>query len=259
MSSQEKEMIDDSYNVKVLLVEDNAINRLVVTKFLSRKQITPDIAENGEQAVQMVMKNVYDLVFMDLQMPMMDGFEATKIIRSMEDIYFKKLPIIALTADAMQSTKEKVMQHGMTDFLSKPFSAEEIYQLVVKYTKEKHNTKHIVPPLYQKLDPRLTDEVSFQLELSQLYIQVFEEFISKVTEAVAEKNAQKFRFAAHKIKSSIEMLELTELQEQINLLKVILTENNTEKINECKDKMIAATMNILTTLKKNVDTLEQGS
>ncbi|RMG16060.1 MAG: response regulator [Bacteroidetes bacterium] len=114
--------------IQVLLVEDNRVNQLVARKFLKKWGIEVDIAENGKIAVEKVVSRQYDLVLMDLQMPEMDGFEATERIREMEDAYFRTLPIIALTASAMQPIREEVEKVGMNDYVSKPFNPSELYQ-----------------------------------------------------------------------------------------------------------------------------------
>jgi len=106
--------------VKVLLVEDNKINQIVVGKFLSKWEVETDIAENGEEALKMVQNKDYNLILMDLQMPVMDGFEATRKIRALGG-KFSKLPIIALTASAVLEIQEEAFSAGMDDFITKPF------------------------------------------------------------------------------------------------------------------------------------------
>jgi PAS domain S-box-containing protein len=110
---------------RVLLVEDNAINREVATKMLADAGIAVDIAMDGVQAVQKVATGNYDMVFMDIQMPEMDGFEATRSIRS--DSAFAALPIIAMTAYAMSGDRERCLAAGMNDHISKPFDPEQLY------------------------------------------------------------------------------------------------------------------------------------
>lgn len=94
----------------ILLVDDNEINRCVAEALLEPFEMQIDVAANGKQALEMVQKKKYDLVFMDHFMPIMDGVETTQEIRALEDDYFQKLPTIALTADAVQGVKEKFLQ-----------------------------------------------------------------------------------------------------------------------------------------------------
>jgi PAS domain S-box-containing protein len=106
--------------LKVLLAEDNKINQVVAGKFLSKWEVEMDIAENGAEALEMVQNKNYNLVLMDLQMPVLDGFEATKKIRKLGGKY-SKIPIIALTASAVLEIHEEAISAGMDDFVTKPF------------------------------------------------------------------------------------------------------------------------------------------
>lgn len=119
--------------VRVLLVEDNEINQLVVNKFLKKWRVNSELAVNGKIAVEKISQNEYELILMDLQMPVMDGYEATIEIRKMSD---KKsiVPIIALTASAVSEVKDKVIQAGMDDFISKPFAPDELFKKIAFFT-----------------------------------------------------------------------------------------------------------------------------
>jgi signal transduction histidine kinase/ActR/RegA family two-component response regulator len=113
---------------RVLLVEDNAMNVIVARQFLNRWELDFEHAENGEEAVDKVKNGQYDLVLMDLQMPVMDGYEATRQIRQTHP----GLPIIALTASAMLEIQEQVYKVGMNDFVTKPFNPKELYQKIAR-------------------------------------------------------------------------------------------------------------------------------
>lgn len=120
----------------ILLVDDNEINQCVAEALLEPFGMQIDIAANGKEALEMVQKKTYDLVFMDHFMPIMDGVESTQKIRALEDSYFHQLPIIALTADAVQGVKEEFLQAGMNDFVSKPIMLEEISQVLLRWIPE---------------------------------------------------------------------------------------------------------------------------
>ena len=111
---------------RVLIVDDNEINREVAVLLLEPLQMRMDTAENGAEALELIQRNRYDLVFMDHWMPVMNGVEATVELRKMEGEYFQKLPVIALTADAMAEAKEEFMAAGMNDFVAKPIEMKEI-------------------------------------------------------------------------------------------------------------------------------------
>lgn len=113
---------------RFLLVEDNLMNQFVAIQILKRWKARVEAAENGEVALQMLKKQYYDLVFMDLQMPVMNGFEATSRIRDGEaGAHNSKIPILAMTADALHETRLRVLDSGMDDFITKPLDLEDLY------------------------------------------------------------------------------------------------------------------------------------
>ena len=116
--------------IHVLVVEDNVMNQMVMRKLLSSSpNVSVVVVNNGEEALVALKKDVYDMVLMDLQMPVMDGYEATKIIRSGElGTTIMKIPIIAVTADAMQETKQRVLDLGMNDYMTKPVNKELLFE-----------------------------------------------------------------------------------------------------------------------------------
>ncbi|WP_069660652.1 response regulator [Arcticibacter eurypsychrophilus] len=111
---------------KILVVEDNEINRFLVNKLLSTWGIHVEFAENGQVAVEKVTSRPYDVVLMDVHMPVMDGFEAARTIRCYNKGQFKSLPIIALTASVMQNDLDEIMLSGMNGYIIKPFVQAEL-------------------------------------------------------------------------------------------------------------------------------------
>jgi CheY-like chemotaxis protein len=118
--------------VRVLLVEDNEVNRLVASNMLEELGCPVEVAGDGREALDALEKNTYSLVFMDLQMPEIDGLEATRRIRRRENGN-RRIPIVAMTANAMQSDREKCLAAGMDGYLAKPFSLAQVRALVEKY------------------------------------------------------------------------------------------------------------------------------
>ena len=119
--------------LRVLIVEDNYIIQRVISHILMQWQATSDTAANGKMALEMVSENVYDVVLMDLMMPELDGYEATRTIRSAEGSYFQNLPIFAFSASP---DNEKVMACGMHGLISKsPIDKEELYQKISPFLK----------------------------------------------------------------------------------------------------------------------------
>lgn len=122
---------DQDVNVHVLLVEDNPLNRTLSTTLLSTIDITPDTAHDGREAVAMTEKKAYDLVLMDVQMPVMDGFEATKIIRKQEQATKSpRAPIIATTASTSEDEINRCLNAGMDDHLAKPLTIAQFTEKV---------------------------------------------------------------------------------------------------------------------------------
>lgn len=119
---------------KVLIVEDNELNIMYLSILLKKWEIQTEVAKNGNEAIQMTAKNKYDLIFMDIHMPLKNGFEATLAIRNTENPN-QKSPIIALTADSVKEQMKKAKEIGMDEFLSKPFVPNQIYDIIERYNK----------------------------------------------------------------------------------------------------------------------------
>ena len=122
------------FSGKVLLVEDNPVNQIVTLAMLHQIGIEADLAEQGALAVEAVKNKMYDVILMDCQMPVMDGYTATKEIRHLEP-YGKDIYIIALTANALKTDREKCLAVGMDDYLAKPASSKQIQQALAKYSQ----------------------------------------------------------------------------------------------------------------------------
>ena len=127
------EALDFIKGARILLVEDNAINQQVATELLEQAGFVVTVVSNGREGIQAVGKSEFDLVLMDIQMPEMDGHEATRIIRKEHNS--DALPIIALTAHAMAGEREKCLNSGMNDYLSKPIKTDHLYAVLTKWIK----------------------------------------------------------------------------------------------------------------------------
>ena len=118
--------------IKILVAEDNTLNVLVIRKFLMKWDVLFEIAENGKVAVEMAEANCYDLILMDLQMPVMNGFDAARAIRDSENSLNKDIPIYALSASAGVDIKQKIIKHGLNGLICKPFNPVELYVTLSK-------------------------------------------------------------------------------------------------------------------------------
>jgi signal transduction histidine kinase/DNA-binding response OmpR family regulator len=119
--------------LRVLLTEDNAVNQRLAVRLLQKKNHNVTIANNGQEALDELAKTEFDVVFMDLQMPVMDGLEATRLIRDWEKVSGKHIPIIAMTAHAMKGDKEKCMDAGMDGYVSKPIQAKDLLEALTRH------------------------------------------------------------------------------------------------------------------------------
>lgn len=133
---------EEFYGARVLLVEDNIINQRVASEILEKAGIMVDTAENGEIAVQMVQATDYDSVLMDIQMPVMDGYAATHLIKQLPDVTTP--PIIAMTAHAMKGDREKCLDAGMDDYISKPIDSEKLLFTLSKWIPEKATSGAVI-------------------------------------------------------------------------------------------------------------------
>ncbi|TAF67073.1 MAG: response regulator [Cytophagales bacterium] len=247
---------------KVLLVEDLDINRLIATKFLKQWGIEPDQANDGVVAIKKAKETHYDLILMDLLMPELDGYEATKQLRAMPQ--YAHTPIIALTASAMEEEKEKAITIGITDYITKPFNPNELYSKVIKYLNEqlkvKKTKKNIRLDLKDAFQIMSDDWVQQKkiLLLLQKEIKNIEENFPKI---LIENNEAKIRQAIHNQKG-LSGLFNTEalLQEMIDAHKILQT-NHTDnqllqkhiiKIRKVCKKMNDTIKKYLIDLEKNI-------
>ncbi len=131
-----RQMHEDLNQMRILVVDDNEINVLVIRKFLKKWNANIDEAFDGEQAVEKVRNTNYDIILMDIQMPVMDGYEATRQIRRLPDPVYSKIPILAVTASILDDVQEKIRKCGMDDFISKPFNPTELQKKILKHHKQ---------------------------------------------------------------------------------------------------------------------------
>lgn len=226
----------DLGHIQLLLVEDNQVNIMVAQKFLEKWNIHADEAENGKLAVEKVQQRVYDIVLMDLQMPVMNGLEATRAIRSLAGNY-TSLPIIALTADVSSDVKEKIKQAGMNHYLAKPFHPKDLYQTIVTYATPaaekfievaeelvltENKTKEIN---YQQIQRLAEGDKQFMEELLDACLNNISELQGTYTVSMQSKNVKSLQDSIHKFKSLLHLLELAALQDLLEKSKQGLQNN----------------------------------
>lgn len=206
---------------KILLVEDNRVNQIVACNFFKKWGFEVALANNGKEALDKIKDKSFHLVLMDLQMPEMDGYETTRIIRSWKhDTYFLDIPIIALTASAMAEVRQRVQDTGMNEFIIKPFEPEELYTTISKHLKE----VRVEPAAYaqsirDKLDQYSDGDATFKRELAGHLINNIEELKHALHESLKKNDEKIFGEACHKIATTLNMLADTALLTTIAKLK----------------------------------------
>lgn len=128
----------DLRGLRVLVVEDNPINSLLLKKVLTKWKNIPDFAKNGQEALDKLVSDRYDVILMDIHMPVLDGYETTRQIRLLPDAFKSKIPVIALTASVSNNLYEKIKSAGMNDYVNKPFNSKELYTKLKEIYQQKN-------------------------------------------------------------------------------------------------------------------------
>ncbi len=239
-----------SHNVRVLLVEDNDINRLYAKSILQTWKCNTDIAENGLIAIEKLKSNSYDVILMDVQMPVMDGYEATKAIRMMPHP-MGSIPIIALTANATKIDVEKCLQAGMNDYLSKPFTPEDLYHMLFEKLKIEPVSASAVKTVSTKqYDLNYLKNISgnnqeFIKEMLQTFVQSIPVSLSDMEDALNAGDLVRLARMAHQVKPSMTLLGINHLKETAVHIEELAKSNQSptlelqlnvmEFIQTCKD------------------------
>lgn len=225
---------DSSINgVKLLLVEDNPVNVLVVSKYLEKWGVNFDVAANGLEAVEKVIEHDYEMVLMDLQMPQMNGYEATSKIRSLAEDKYRRLPIVALSASNRFDYKERMEAVGIDDFISKPFDPGILHARIAYFCRAgvqqlpKEVADNNAAP---EAAINLSEAPAFSLdsyeamlkhkeddlpELLRLTAQSLEACKNEFQQAFTTNDLKEYRFYSHKMKMTVELLKAFKLQEAI--------------------------------------------
>ena len=222
---------------KILVVDDNEFNRLVATTILEQNEMLTITANNGEEAIRAAKDHSLDLILMDVQMPVMDGVMATKVIR--EELQ-SKIPIVALTAFAMKGDREKYLSLGMDDFLAKPFQEKDllnmISRLLIGSQPEVTNTTAAVAPSKALFSLEELETISRgNTEFMDKMIHLFHTSVMVSAEQAMKEfekgDFDQVRKLVHKIKPSIKMLKIQEISEDvIEIEKEIVEQQKSERM-----------------------------
>jgi PAS domain S-box-containing protein len=211
--------------IKVLLAEDNSVNVLVITKFLKNWQVIFDVASDGKEALNKIIKHNYDLVLMDLQMPIMSGYETTEKVREMQEEKYQKLPIIALTASAIIGENHKIYRIGINDYVSKPFNPKELYEKIFRYGRGKASAdgylehgkptaaRNSVPILnFEKYKILSENDKQFLTSLTLETIRNFEGYRADFSKVLNDFDLIGYKKLMHKLKLVTDVLEIRDME-----------------------------------------------
>ncbi|MEA2083206.1 MAG: response regulator [Thermodesulfobacteriota bacterium] len=248
--------ISEVYNkgIRILLVEDYPANQIVAITHLENAGYQIDLAEDGQHAVELYKRNRYHVVLMDIQMPVMDGFEATKAIRGMEEVFGKadieripagmeRLPVIAMTAHGAKGYREKCLKAGMDDFISKPLKRKDLLGIVRKWTEQESAPVHeTVPEQVETATPDQAGNQAVEENAPMDFEQALDEFLGKrdvlirvvglflekvksqiktLHQAILDKDADVVRQEAHSIKGGAANLTANDLSRIARELELI--------------------------------------
>jgi len=194
MPANDNEALMTIKSSRILIVEDNEMNQEVAQAILQEAGFFTDIADNGKIAVEMVQNSAYDLVLMDMEMPVMGGIEATRAIRKLGG--YEDLPVIAVTANVMQSDQELCTNSGMNDYITKPLDLSELWRILIKWIKPKDlslDSYNIVEAIDEDIDGfQNIEEIDLNLALKRLsdkkdlYLKIIKRFVASQSEAAVE-------------------------------------------------------------------------
>ncbi len=192
--------------LKILIVEDIPFNQLLTETTLHDFGFETDIAENGRVAIELLEQNHYDVILMDLMMPEMDGFEATRFIRTEMLPPKSTTPIIALTADLSVGEMDKCIKVGIDKYISKPFNPTELLNKISLLVNKMRTTAEVKICNLDYLKSLSPNNPKFLRELIQLVLTQTPQYISEMNQCLAAYNWDGFHSNAHKLRPSVDFL-----------------------------------------------------
>jgi PAS domain S-box-containing protein len=232
MSNQELTQAEDfsSGKLRVLVVEDNYMNRKYISTLLTNWNIYHKMVTDGQQAIDICQKEKFDLIFMDIQMPIMNGFEATIAIRNTNNPN-QEIPILALTASAMIKEREKAEEVGMSGFLTKPFTPIQLLKVISQYKNTEEEEETITEAsidegfsFNQALDLSYLDEFyegdfEHAMDMFEIFLEYSLEEFKELPNHLENKDREAFRKLTHKLKPAMSMVGLTWITKQMQQLE----------------------------------------
>ena len=201
-NSESKENKNISYKAKILVAEDDAFNQELIKEILNEWNIDFTIVSNGKEAVEKVKNNKYDFIFLDINMPEMNGVEAVKNIKKLTDV-----PVIAMTANAFREDIKSYFEAGFDDYVSKPIKLKELEKVFDKYAKKDFKKESYISSIQENL--KLNKDILNRL--IKVYLSTVKEDLNNMEQAIKEEDFEKIRQYSHKIKGSSLNLRIEEI------------------------------------------------
>lgn len=209
--------------LNILLVEDNKINQILMRKFFSKWDTQYTLAVNGKDALQKIQEDTYDLVLMDIQMPEMDGYAASRAIRALPERYYKEVPIIALTASTLQGEQLRAQEAGMDDYIVKPFDPEVLTEKVLHYTDKKLATNELgkgeMPVDFSSFKKVMEGDTEGYHELIRATLQDLEDLQRAISGFAKEGNEEPLIVSSHNMKPPLQLMGLEDISEELKELR----------------------------------------
>jgi CheY-like chemotaxis protein/HPt (histidine-containing phosphotransfer) domain-containing protein len=202
---------EDRRELQILLAEDNAVNQQLAVRLLEKRGHTVTVASNGNEALALLKGSRFDVVLMDVQMPKMDGFQATAAIRKEEESTGGHLPIIAMTAHAMEGDRDRCLAAGMDGYVPKPIKVEELVEAIENLIGWPEITRVPTTASLREQEPidtasalaRVEGDVELLQEVVALFLEELPDMLTDLREAVTAWDARAIERAAHKLKGSV--------------------------------------------------------
>jgi two-component system, sensor histidine kinase len=263
---QEEITFDESEvaGLRVLLVEDNQINRFMAQTILEQWAVEVTSAENGAIAIDLLQDDTFDLILMDMQMPILDGLQATWIIRNKMQL---RLPVIALTANAVKGELEKCLAAGMNGFVSKPFRQEDLLRAIITVLHQADiPTETSLPTPAPEANPEAetlvdlsllhsntNNDIQFMTKMLRLVIDETERKVGEIEQLLETKDATRISQIAHSMKPSIDHVAVLTIR---NLLREVEEGSGSADLFEAKTRELIGLLKALTTALRADDLLK---
>ncbi|MEW6711515.1 MAG: response regulator, partial [Candidatus Riflebacteria bacterium] len=249
-SLPENEVSPENSRLRILLAEDNVTNQQVAVGIVKKLGYEIEVVENGREAVKAIAANRFDLILMDCQMPEMDGFEATELIRK-ELPGGESIPIIALTAHALKGYREKCLNCGMNDYLSKPFSANDLKKTLQRWingnsASDDRNSEPETSsgpeqlPVFdrQSLFERIMEDDKMMNDLLESFIVDAANLLENLQDAAEKKDIELIKSLAHKLKGASANISAIELSQNSAQLEHEIRNGNLQNIDEMVENIV---------------------